>query len=105
MGPVRSRTAIVDAEEDAPHTDSQHGKPMLPALLASVSCSTRNSAIKGAERFSKLVKGGSDFIDDEKLVQKHEFKTAGRCRELSLAHVEGVWHIKLDSEEVATQVH
>jgi hypothetical protein len=77
---------------------------MLPSLLAGVSCSARNSAIKGAEKISKLVKG--DFADtDEKLVQKYEFKTAGVCRELSLAHVEGVWHITLDSEEIAAQAH
>jgi len=104
--PVRSRTAVVNLEEDAPHPDGQHTKSMLPSLLASVSCTARNSASKGAEKISKLVKGGSDCADtEEKLVQKYEFKTAGRCRDLSLAHVEGVWHIKLDSEEIATKSH
>jgi hypothetical protein len=104
--PVRSRTAVVDAEEDAPLTDSQHGKSKLPLLLANVSCSARNSAIKGAEKLTKFMKGGGEPTDtDEKVVQKYEFKTAGRCRELLLAHVEGVWHIKLDSEEVGTKAH
>jgi len=104
--PVRSRTAVLDAEDDAAHTDSRHRKSMLPSLLANVSCSARNSAIKGAEKFSQLVKGGSEVTDtDEKLVQKYEFKTAGRCREVSLAHVEGVWHIKLDNEEIVTKSH
>jgi len=106
FAPVRSRTAVVDSLEDAPHEEGAHAKSIFPSLLTSVSCSARNSAIKGAEKFTKLVKGNGSSTDiEEKLVKKYEFKTRGICRELSLAHAEGVWHIKVDSEEVVSKTH
>jgi hypothetical protein len=104
--PVRSRTAVVDCLESALQEGGAQRKSKLPSLLASASCCARSNAIKGVEKFAMLVKGNGISTDgDDKLVQKYVFTTRGICRKLSLVHAESVWHIKLDSKEVATKAH
>jgi hypothetical protein len=74
-------------------------------VIASISSSACEKARKHVEKVGFMKSAGSDVDIDAKCVRKYEFKSNGRHREVSLAHVDGVWHIKVDWEVVATKSH
>jgi hypothetical protein len=77
----------------------------FPSLLAAMSSSALVKARRGVEK-PRLMKGDtSTFDSDDNCVCKYSFKNGCKHREVSLAHSDGVWHVKVDSEIVGTKTH
>jgi len=77
----------------------------VPSLLAAMSSSAQVKARRGVERLGLMKGEGSTLDFDEKCLCKYSFKNGSRNREVSLAHSDGVWHVKVDSEIVGTKTH
>jgi len=74
----------------------------MPTLLTSAS----EGAKKRAGKFLNLGNGDGHPVDiDTKIVHKYLFTCGGRRREITLAHAESVWYVKMDSQVIATKSH
>jgi len=74
----------------------------MPTLLTSAS----EGAKKRAGQFLNLGNGDGHPVDiDTKIVRKYLIICGGRLQEITLAHAESVWYVKMDSQVLATKSH
>jgi len=75
----------------APGSNKAGWRQILPNLFTSSSESDKKAA---------------ENVDiDTKIVHKYVFTCGDRCRELTLAHAEAIWYIKMDSQLIMTKSH
>lgn len=95
--PFRKEAVVPDGEELA-----------NPNLLSNNSRSAwrRSMFASASKRLGKFVKGDGQPVDvDSKIIHKYAFSSGERRREITLAHAESIWYIKVDDEVIASKPH